>query len=167
MHYKLELFSTFLLFALLYQFHLTYSPVPSILPTTLPQTTIEFRSEPDLHPFTLATQESWTALIPHNWNHAVVRDMHGNTISQGIEVYHRLHCLTALRGQITEFLAGGKDARATYNGAESETQRLHLGHCLDLLRQVRRIARSMICAEVEIGHADEDSGTRVSSAMWT
>jgi hypothetical protein len=131
---------TILILLLTVALHFRFQPTPPAYPITLAPITNEFTTNPSLHPFDLATQETWKSLIPPGWSGIRAQSPSGGSLVAGIDMYHKLHCLTSIRQEFTALVTDERRWH-TFWDEENEVQRLHWGHCFDFIRQVSKRLR--------------------------
>lgn len=118
-------------------FHLRWSRPVSSSPIQLPQTSYIFRKHHDLMAFDENTQKSWSSIIEPKWWDMSWTDSSGQIVTRGLDMFHKLHCLIALREEFTALvLDPDHHLRFEAQDRDSVDARLHLGHCFDFLRQV-------------------------------
>jgi hypothetical protein len=99
-----------------------------------------FHDRPDLIALNADVQSYWLReIIPKSGGFLEYKDSTSGDIAwKGVNMFHALHCLTAIRGAIVELVEDDL-LNTTFFSMSDEgiSARLHIGHCLDYLRQVR------------------------------
>lgn len=118
-------------------FHWRWERPISSSPIALPEIPLAFTTHHHLLPFDQATQEAWASIISPRWWDMTWVDGSGQAVVRGLDMFHKLHCLIAVREEFTA-LALDPDRHRAFQAedGEAEAARLHLGHCFDFLRQV-------------------------------
>ena len=108
-------------------------------PINLPSRQYVFVDHPELRPFDQEATEKWHSYAKEHWWSMPWTDNEGNQLVQGIDLLHKLHCLVAIRKEFTS-LASNESRRDEFNAktASAITMKMHLQHCFDFLRQVRK-----------------------------
>lgn len=108
-------------------------------PVPIPRIRYKFQEDVRALPFDHATQEYWeTVLLPKNKGYIYDQNNSGAQSMHSLGMLHQLHCLGMLRSQFTAMIAtpSAKDSGEDFLGLANKDLRNHLGHCLDLIRQV-------------------------------
>ncbi|KAK2049010.1 hypothetical protein LZ31DRAFT_591062 [Colletotrichum somersetense] len=130
-------------------------------PIVLPEIPYAFDRHRELEPFDAATQARWDTLISRDawWDMSWVTGRYPGSktvVVRGIDMFHKMHCLIALRAEFTALVLGDPERRAAWRkeGAKDEADLLHLGHCFDFLRQGFRCAADATLEALEPGFAE-------------
>ena len=131
--------------ALAFVFHGRWTRPVSQWPINLPLRRYTFIDHPDLRNFDdAAANNRWAGMVWTDWWDTEWRDDTGHRFPRGIDMFHKMHCLVAIREEFAA-LATDETRAATFNARdlEAKDQRLHLKlnqnhleHCFDFLRQV-------------------------------
>lgn len=108
-------------------------------PISIPKIRYGFQEDARALPFDRVTQEYWESeLIPKNQGYVYDQNSPGSQSMHSIGMLHQLHCLGMLRSQFTALIAVSlhEDSGEGFLGPANKDLRNHLGHCLDLIRQV-------------------------------
>ncbi|EMD84701.1 hypothetical protein COCC4DRAFT_77040 [Bipolaris maydis ATCC 48331] len=150
-------------------FHLRWDRTISSSPIHLPQTFYTFTKHRDLIAFDENTQKSWNSIIGSEWWDMSWTDSSGQVVVRGLDMFHKLHCLIALREEFTK-LSLDSDRHLFFQGQKPESMaaELHLGHCFDFLRQGILCAADSTLEPLGPGYTETD-GTGVSHQCydWT
>lgn len=132
--------------ALAFVFHSRWTSPVSQWPIDLPTRPYTFVDHPGLRDFDAAAAgERWEGMVYHDWWDTEWRDDEGRRFPRGIDVFHKMHCLVAIRAEFA--LLATDQTRAAEPvlsrgdvGARGEPRlnvnANHLQHCFDFLRQV-------------------------------
>lgn len=132
----LQLWLTTATLVLVFIFHWKWTRPISSYPLELPKIKYTFVERPEFYQFDEATQERWHASMSEKWWKTRWRAPDGGDSVRVFSMFHRIHCLTALREEFTLLTTDPKRHESFYAENDDKTgSRLHLGHCFDLLRQ--------------------------------
>jgi len=76
-----------------------------------------------------------TYLLPKDKGYIYTRGASDTVELYSVGMLHQLHCLGMLRSEFTKLLSHERDTMDFF-GIEQLDYRNHLGHCMDLIRQV-------------------------------
>jgi hypothetical protein len=111
----------------------------TLWPVSIPRIQYRFQEDVRALPFNHATQEYWeTVLLPKNKGYIYKQNSPGAQSMYSLGMLHQLHCLGMLRSQFTAMMAtpSAEDSGEGFLSPANKDLRNHLGHCLDLMRQV-------------------------------
>lgn len=120
-------------------FHWRWAQPFTTAPIDLPMRKFAFAKNTDMLMFDDATQQRWESLNLANWWKGDWQDESGTKSQKGFHLFHMIHCLTAVRQEFAK-LATDETRHITYNARDrnATTQKFHLAHCFDFLRQVTK-----------------------------
>lgn len=164
---------------LAFVFHSRWERPVSQWPINLPLRPYTFVDHPHLRDFDNGDAgQYWGAMVEHDWWDAEWRDDAGRRFPRGIDVFHKMHCLVAIREEFANLVMD--DVRPTKRELASEPQQErshdkrvvdltlnqnHLEHCFDFLRQVRI---ALICtASIETYSSVRAKSSRIYSVRQT
>ena len=129
---------------LAFVFHRRWTRPISYWPIDLPLREYTFVDHPSLRDFDdTAANDRWAGLVYHKWWDTEWRDDAGQQFPRGIDVFHKMHCLVAIREEFATLATDETRAtalKARYSRAKEPKLKVntnHLQHCFDFLRQVR------------------------------
>ncbi|KAF3018840.1 hypothetical protein E8E14_006168 [Neopestalotiopsis sp. 37M] len=154
---------------LAFVFHSRWERPVSQWPINLPLRPYTFVDHPHLRDFDNAdASEYWGAMVWHEWWNAEWRDDAGRRFPRGIDVFHKIHCIVAIREEFANLAMD--DVRPSKRELASETQpasrdkrvvdltlnQSHLEHCFDFLRQDILCAADMTLEPLAEGYVETD-----------
>ncbi|KAE9373175.1 hypothetical protein N431DRAFT_455966 [Stipitochalara longipes BDJ] len=148
---------TFMVLAFI--FHLRWTRPVSHWPIDLPLRSYAFVDRSDLREFDdAAAQDRWAGMVNHIWWATEWQDDTGDHFPRGIDVFHKMHCIIAIREEFVMYLtdetrAGTGDSKT--NGKLTVNAN-HLQHCFDFLRQDILCAADMTLEPLGPGYMEMD-----------
>ena len=128
---------------LTFVFHRRWTRPISQWPINLPLRRYTFIDHPELRDFDdAAVNDRWAGMVWHEWWDTEWRDDTGHHFPQGIDVFHKMHCLVAIREEFATLATDETRATAVNardpeaKGPKPNINTNHLQHCFDFLRQV-------------------------------
>ncbi|RFU79491.1 hypothetical protein TARUN_2698 [Trichoderma arundinaceum] len=149
-------------------FHLRWTRPISQWPINLPLRRYQFIEHPDLRGFDdEAIKNRWANMVWHNWWDTEWQDDTGRRFPRGIDVFHKMHCLVAIREEFTELATDetratreaalrARDVEAKGKKIDLILNRNHLEHCFDFLRQDILCAADMTLEPLADGYMETD-----------
>ncbi|CAJ2508452.1 Uu.00g134780.m01.CDS01 [Anthostomella pinea] len=159
---------TILWLSVAYMFHSRWGRDVSQWPMDLPARSYTFTDHPHLRDFDDAVAaEHWGGMVRHEWWDTEWRDESGRRFPRGIDVFHKVHCLVAIRDDFAIMASSpdrGEKPDFRKKRAEERTRRKveltvnqnHLQHCFDFLRQDILCAADMTLEPLPDGYVETD-----------
>jgi hypothetical protein len=132
--------------ALAFVFHSRWIRPVTQWPINLPMRPYTFVDHPGLRDFdSAAAGDQWESMVHHNWWDTEWRDDAGHRFPRGIDVFHKMHCLVAIRTEFSMLATDPTRAAKLVFSRDDKEERAepslnvnarHLQHCFDFLRQV-------------------------------
>ncbi|KAI1820840.1 hypothetical protein F4861DRAFT_521648 [Xylaria intraflava] len=134
-------------------------------PINLPTRLYTFVNHPSLRDLDdPVAADNWNRMVRHEWWNTEWRDDAGRRFPRGIDVFHKMHCLVAIREEFAALATNDspreEEKVAARDGADMKIQltlnRNHLEHCFDFLRQDILCAADMTLEPLADGYVETD-----------
>ncbi|KAH7321827.1 hypothetical protein BKA65DRAFT_540972 [Rhexocercosporidium sp. MPI-PUGE-AT-0058] len=143
-------------------FHIRWTQPISRWPIDLPMRSYMFFDRPELKDFdSPKAQGHWSGMVNKVWWDTKWQDNKGDQFPRGIDVFHKMHCIIAIREEFVLFLTDVTRAETTNTGDPKVNGKLtinanHLQHCFDFLRQDILCAADMTLEPLGKGYKETD-----------
>ena len=135
---------TVICIALAFLFQIRWAQPISQWPIDLPMRRYTFVDHPSLRDFDdAAAGDRWGGMVWKKWWNTEWRDNTGRRFPRGIDVFHKMHCIIAIREEFAKLATNEARDEAFQPRDEAEDEKFklefnrnHLEHCFDFLRQV-------------------------------
>lgn len=104
-------------------------------PITLKPFDYSWTKHSELLSFDPETQKLWEKFTSSQWFNTGWQVAGKGPAIRALDMLHKIHCLVAIRAEFTS-LSLNQTHQALFYTRQKRVERLHLGHCFDLIRQV-------------------------------